>query len=246
MPDTVRAKLDYEKIGQEIREGEGGVFVNEGFGYVAQESELVEAFQHLDLTPKHPDYMALVEIGIMDTGNTLMLKLPASSGEMREVLHEIGVAAWAEVSYRVADCRIPALCDTITQADDITAADAMARKLAELTDEQVSMYKAVLSARGVADLSDAMNLIAQLDDYLLSPTISTYEEMAIEQLTMLLDGKEVECLLPHLNVWGYGRDIAEQANLILTVYGAIERKDRQPIQKITAENTPAVGGMEMM
>ena len=28
-------------------------------------------------------------------------------------------------------------------------------------------------------------------------------------------------------------------------YGSVERKDRQPIQRIGAEETPAMGGMEM-
>lgn len=246
LPDAVREKLDYAEIGKEVREAEGGVFIEEGFGYVTQESDMVEAFQHLDLTPKQPDYTVLAEIGVMDTGRTAMLKLPATAEEMSEALRRIGALTWAEVSYRIADCRIPALCDAIAQTGEITVADDMARELAKLTDEQAKLYKAVLTASNATDFSDAWGLLLHLDDYQLSHAVSSYEEMARQKLAELLKDCEVENLLPHLNTYGYGKSIVNREYLVLTDFGAVGRKDGQPIRQIRAEDAPEMGGMKVM
>ena len=55
LPEAVYALLDYAKIGKKMREGEGGVFLRYGSGYVTQVGDLKEEFKALELAPKAPD-----------------------------------------------------------------------------------------------------------------------------------------------------------------------------------------------
>ena len=68
----------------------------------------------------------------------------------------------------------------------------------------------------------------------------------MEELTALLDERDVERILPYLNLRGYGENLVMQDSLIITAYGAVERKDHQPILEAIAENMPKMGEMEMM
>ena len=49
-----------------------------------------------------------------------------------------------------------------------------------------------------------------------------------------------------IRIYGYGKCIANREHLVLTDYGAVGRKDGQPIRQIRAEDAPEMGGMEVM
>ena len=46
-----------------------------------------------------------------------------------------------------------------------------------------------------------------------------------------------------MNIYDFGKAVAERDNLVLTNYGGIERRDGQPIQAQTAEQQ--MGGMTL-
>ena len=98
--------LDFEKIGKEYREGEGGVFLRHGSGYVVQTGELREEFKDLDLTPREPDYAVLMEVGLPDTDVRVLLKLPCAPHDLYAALESLGVQDQSLLSWRCADCRI--------------------------------------------------------------------------------------------------------------------------------------------
>ncbi len=235
--------LDFAKIGRRMRESEDGTFCD--VGYVVRTGEIMDVSRAIEFKPEAADYAVLLEVGAIDTESRAMLRLPASPAELDRTLDILGVEEWSEISFRCADCRAPALCDAITLADNIAHANRAALYLQRMTDTELMTCKALLSARGVADLADAINLIDTLGDYVYSPEFASYEDVGRSNIRFLLDGDEADVLLPYVNLTDYGKAVAEHDHMILTNYGGIERKDGQPILTQNAKEQ-RMGEMEMM
>ena len=234
LPDEAFELLDFKHIGERFMRDEGGVIVKGG--YVAQDGDLArDVWKTLELPPREPDYAVLVELGVMDTDRAALLKLPAPPAELDAALDRVEAETWDEITYRCADCRVPALRDAITLADNIAQANRAALYLQRMTDSELVTCKALLSARGVADLADAINLIDTLGDYVYSPEFASYEDVGRSNIRFLLDGEEADVLLPYVRLTDYGKASAEHDHMILTGYGGIERRDGQPILTQDAE-----------
>ena len=241
LPDAAFELLDFKRLGEQFMRGEGGVIV-EG-GYVAQDGDLAQdVWKTLDLTPCEPEYTVLMELGVMDTDRRTMLKLPTSPSELDAALDRIEAETWDEVSYLCADCRIPALCDAISIAGDIEDANRAAAYLARMTEQDVPKYKALLGALEITELQDALELTERLDEYLLEPEHTSYEDVAKSELRFTLGEEGYETLLPFVNLYQYGKALQEKYQLALTDYGSVERADGQPM---LAQEQPNMGGMEM-
>ncbi|MBR3560224.1 MAG: hypothetical protein IKN81_01630, partial [Oscillospiraceae bacterium] len=141
------------------------------------------------------------------------------------------------------DCRAPALRDMITDANSLADACRAAECLASLPDADLPKYKALLAAMEIRDLHEAIELSQRLDDYTLSPEQSDYEDIARGQLQFLLGKRELETLLPHVNLYQYGRALQDRHQLALTDYGSVERRDGQTVQPVERQEQV---GMEMM
>ena len=85
IPESVISKLDFKQIGQEMREAEGGVFLDEALGYVVLHSDIIEAHKNLSPIPQEPDYTILLEVSRQDQGEPELLKLPLSPAELDSV-----------------------------------------------------------------------------------------------------------------------------------------------------------------
>jgi len=59
-----------------------------------------------------------------------------------------------------------------------------------------------------------------------------------------MDRDEAERLKPFVDLYGYGKVAIERYGGKLTTYGFIERKDLQPVQTVSEQQTQK--GMEMM
>ena len=134
------------------------------------------------------------------------------------------------------------LHDAISTADSIAEANRAAAALERLPEHELCKYKAVLTACGVADLADAINLIDTLGDYVYSPEFASYEDVGRRNIRFLMDDDEADVLLPYVSLTDYGKASAEHDHMILTGYGGIERRDGQPILTQNAEEQE-MGGM---
>ena len=72
----VFSKLDFKKIGQEMREAEKGMYLDNGLGYAVLEGEIQEQYSKLELTPKEPDYTILLEVSEVNSDEMELLKFP--------------------------------------------------------------------------------------------------------------------------------------------------------------------------
>ena len=248
LPDSVYKLLDFAKIGKDMRSGEGGVFLRRATGYVTQTGDLVEEFKTLELTPKLPDYIMLLEVGVMDSGESVMLKLPLSRGELEAVPDRFDARGWCELTWRCADCRIPSLCDAISTTDNIVFINYAAMQLAEIPEEQLRGCKALIEAVSIRDLTDATMILDQRDEYVFSPQYGSPEALARDELKRVMGEENAELAIPYMDLPSYGQKLMEAHSQVMTAYGVVEREDKQPIQTVReqqAQIQPTMDGMEM-
>ena len=93
----------------------------------------------------------------------------------------------------------------------------------------MTKLKALLEQFEVRDIETAMRLTEHLDDYILTPDLSSPQETAIEQLRFMTDEHSVELLIPHVNLYTYGCDVIKEDNAVLSSYGLLHRADYEPM-----------------
>ena len=240
VPDSVYELLDFEALGRKARNEESGVFVDRDtygcFGYVVRHTDLVEAYEDMDLTPKKPPYTILLELTkgwfhdpSYDSEKTVQLWFPSSPAEIDHALNELGAATWAEVSFQCVDCRVPALMDAVSSANNVAEVDRFSQWLDNIPQEKLAGYKALLAATQCRDLQNAMMLMDALDSYIFTPSFSSPVDVARGELKVTMAESDAEILLPHVNLYTYGEALLQSQHAILTEYGVIERQDGQPM-----------------
>ena len=244
LPDNIIENLDFAKIGREMCESEGGILISRG--YVVQTEDIEEVHKGVDLTLRRPIYAAIIEAGIMDTGLCTRFWLPASETVLNAAKETLGVESWDQVSFRCADCRIPDLRDAFSTSGNIDEMNTVAQILKSLTDEETRTCKAVVRAMKVDTLSSAEMVMTSLDDYVASPEFRTFEDVGKAEIDFQIDSETAQILKRFVSLYDFGKAMAEHDNMILTEYGGIERRDRQPIQTIDPPPSMAAGRMEMM
>ena len=222
LPDTFFEMLNFEQIGRDFRQNEGGIFTRDG--YVQRYEELRQVYGTLDLTLKKPDHTALVQ-----TASGCEVKLPVPLGDPT-----------GDEPVLCLDCAAPAL---IGLSGTMATWDLLAHRLAELeVDGELPKYKAVLEVIDCDDICWALSLTDELEQYMLDTKKHTPEEVARGAIDMTVPHREIESLLPHVNLYQYGQSLIQAGGGALTEYGLIERTDGQPVQAIDQEQSQT-GGM---
>ena len=114
--------------------------------------------------------------------------------------------------------RVPSVPDELAAATRRIVAEGKLPKL-----------MAVLEATKCTRLDDLHDLAGQLDQYILDPEYRTFEDIALSDLHVIVGELALGLLVPHVNLSTYGQAVAKNMNLTLTAYGAISRRDGQPI-----------------
>ena len=244
-PDSVIEKLDFEKIGREMREVEGGVYLSGVQGYLVPSEDIPETHNGMDMTPPKPDYTVLLQIGWPDCGDSGMLRLPAAESELQTVLDEYGVSNWGSLVWRCADCKIPSMADTFSTCGNMAEINKAAKALDGLTGIELSTCKALISVMKPQDLTDALALIEVRHDYALERDIASPADVGMSRLQSALQQDEIELLAPHVNLYAYGQSAMKKYGMELTEYGGLDRWDGEPVQA-PQEEQAQTGGMEMM
>ncbi len=223
LSDAAFELLNFAEIGREHREREGSVFT--GFGYVEQHDPLLEIYKTLDLTPKAPNYTILAETF---GGSRVEFPFPANAPMGTEPV-------------RCVDCVTPGL---IGLTSGMETMDLLARRLMSLEPKALATYKALLEVAECQDIQDAGQLMDTLDKYIFSPQYGSPIDVAKGELSNILREKDMETLMPHLNLYQYGQSLIQKCGGALTTYGLIERQDGQPVREM--HEGPKQGGMEML
>lgn len=228
VPDSVLQVLDYEKIGRSMREGEGGVLTPHG--YVMQESELRQAPPDLGRPPRKPPYM-IYFLCVSDV-RAVKLYLPAKQAELDAVLDCLEVDSWQEVRLEDRDAAMPEMWLFTDMAyDGMEQINRFAQCLEELDrNNELIKFKAVAGQLDISGLDDVFALAERLSEYALEPGIHSLEELAREELSVIVSDPDRDLLTRHLNMEAYGADLLWRDQGLFSDYGYICRPDGQPLQ----------------
>ncbi len=249
LPDSMLSLLDFGKIGREHREQAGGVYT--GFGYVERHSEVNHVSETMDFQPREPAYTILLHIAKMPlAGNTweqdpIPLRLPAPESQMQEMLEKLGASDWSRVAASVLDSPIPSLNRELYLNGETPQVAELARCLQKLDGQgALTKYKAILEANDCTDLSQMIELAGTVDDCAFEPQVSSPEDVAREELSVILCTQDAEMLLPYIDLHSYGRALLERDHAVITNYGLLEKRPCEQLQDMAQENSSE--GMVMM
>ena len=230
--DGVFEMLDFAGIGRMMRCSENGVFVNSL--YVLRDGELTTAPPCAKDLPEKPGYLFRLTLGLHpDIGDdrTVTLILPAAEAELLDAQAQLGTEGWEGVAVIDYDGIIPyaaEFTDLPMELDEFNVLAAAVRDMPS-PEKQLPKLKALLKQFEVQDIATAISLTECLDDYVLTPEISSPQETAIDQLHFMTDDHSVELLISHVNLYAYGCDIIKEDNAVLSPYGLLHRADYQPM-----------------
>ena len=248
LSDEVFELLDFEKIGRNLRMEEHGAFIF--CGYVVRSDDLSPVFDTLDLALKTPAYIFRCVLNNYPYDEedpvrlNVPLDLPATEEELDAALGKLDAPNWDSVIFDVEDSAIP---DILDDADLFFDGMDRINKLAQVIQYrkergELPKLKAVLHATDCGDVSAAISIAENLDGYLYESTERSPEDVAMEELRLVLDDKALSILQKHVNLYNYGRELITANHASMTPYGLVERQDGQPIQ---APEEPQQGGLEM-
>ena len=230
--DEVFEMLDFTSIGRMMRCGENGVFV--GSLYVLQDGELTTAPPCAKDLPEKPGYLFRLTLGLHpDIGDerTVTLDLPAAEAELLDAQAQLGTLNWENTVVLNYDGILPNAAFFAGLPSELEAFNEFAKAVQDIPfpEKQLPKLKALLKQFEVQDIATAISLTECLDDYVLTPEISSPQETAIDQLHFMTDDHSVELLISHVNLYAYGCDLIREDNAVLSPYGLLHRADYQPM-----------------
>ena len=243
VPYAVFKMLDFAGIGRMMRHGENGVFV--GSLYVLQDGELTTAPPVQKTLPEKPGYLFRLTLGLHpDIGGnrTTELDLPASEEALAAAQEQLGTLNWENTVVLNYDGILPNAAFFADLPSELETFNEIAKAVQDMPfpEKQLPKLKALLEQFEVQDIETAMGLTEHLDDYVLTPEISSPQETAIDQLHFMTDDHSVELLISHVNLYAYGCDLIREDNAVLSPYGLLHRADYQPmltpVQKTSEAN----------
>ena len=169
-----------------------------------------------------PDYAVLLEVTVRDA--SAQLRLPATERILAQTLKKLGIDDWQRSAFRCVDCRIPALAECISKAENVDAINHAARKLKALPAKKLPVCKAILELHGFENLSDALNVLEQTERYTLEPDKTCPGDVAREELEVIISEPDIGRLIPYVDMDGYGRRLMAEDHLFLSSYGIISEK----------------------
>ena len=230
--DTVFGMLDFARIGKALRTGEGGVYV--GGCYVVRDGGLLTAPPCPRELPEKPGYLFRLTLGLHpDYGDdrTVTLDLPASEQDLEEAQERLGTLPWENTVVLDYDGIIPnaaVFADLPAELENFNAFAGIVGAL-DCPERNITKFKALLEQLEVQDIGTAILLAERMDEYILTPDLSSPQETAVDQLHFLLDDAAAEQLIPHVNLFTYGNEVIQHDNAALTPYGLLHRADYQPM-----------------
>ena len=230
--DEVFKMLDFAGIGRMMRCSENGVFVNSL--YVLRDGELTTAPPCAKDLPEKPGYLFRLTLGLHpDIGGnrTTELDLPASEEALAAAQEQLGTLNWENTVVLNYDGILPNAAFFADLPTELEAFNEFAKAVQDIPfpEKQLPKLKALLKQFEVQDTETAMGLTEHLDDYVLTPEISSPQETAIDQLHFMTDDHSAELLLSHVNLYAYGCDLIREDNAVLSPYGLLHRADYQPM-----------------
>lgn len=150
------------------------------------------------------------------------VKLPVSEDKLCTVLDEIGINEQYE-EYFITDYEtdILGMRGVIGEYSSVVALNDFAKMLCNLLDSDEEKFRAVIEAENCTSISEALELIAALDDFDLLPDVDSDEELGYYYVDELGSIEIPDALTSYFDYEAYGRDIRMEASVTYTSYGCL-------------------------
>ena len=180
VPDAAFELLDFSKIGKALRTGEGGIYVSGC--YVVRDGGLLAAPPCPKELPEKPGYLFQLTLGLHpDYGDerTVTLDLPASEKELEEAQERLGTLQWENSVLLGYDGIIPYAAEFADLPMEMEAFNEFAKAVKNIPARQVQLpkLKSLLEQFEVQDIGTAILLAQRMDEYILTPEISSPQEI---------------------------------------------------------------------
>ena len=228
--DAVFEMLDFAGIGRMMRCSENGVFVDSL--YVLRDGELTTAPPVQKTLPEKPGYLFRLTLGLCpDFGGdrTAVLDLPASEETLAAAQEQLGTLNWENTVVLNYDGILPHIAVFADLPMELEEFNAFTKAAQDIPRSEVLKLKALLEQFEVQDIETALFLTEHLADYILTPDLSSPQEIAIDRLRFMTDDHAAKLLLSHVNLYAYGCDLIKEDNAVLSPYGLLHRADYQPM-----------------
>lgn len=233
--DFAFERLDFAKIGKEMREGERGIFTH--YGYVLQSGELLPDLKDHNLLPQTPEYTLRLLIARypFDTGGdpevTTTLDLPADMNELVKAMERVGAASWEEIIFTVEDSAIPGFPEDL-YGNSFEELNDYAQTVKEIQDSgELTKLKAILSTKFCGNVQEAMGLAEQLDHFYLEQRLHDPVEIAEQEIRDYMPSNKVDALLKNMNLYNYGMEVMREYGSKLTEYGLVTPDEPQTLEQ---------------
>jgi len=241
VPDFAFERLDFAKIGKEMREGERGIFTH--YGYVLQSGELLPDLADHKAPPKTPEYTLRLLIARypFETGGdpevTTTLDLPTDINELVTAMERVGAASWEEVIFTVEDSAIPGFPEDL-YGNSFEELNDYAQTVKEIQDSgELTKLKAILSTKFCSNVQEAMELAEQLDHFYLEQRLHDPVEIAEQEIRDYMPSNKVDALLKSMNMYNYGMEVMREYGSKLTEYGLVTPDETQTLEQ-SEDNVP--------
>ena len=148
------------------------------------------------------------------------------------MLDRLEVDRWQEVRLEECDAAMPEMWHFTDMAyDGMEQINRFAQCLEELDrNNELIKFKAVAGQLDIRSLDDALALAEHLSEYALELGIHSLEELAREELSVIVSDPDRDLLTRHLNMEAYGAALLWRDKGVFSDYGYICRPDGQPLQ----------------
>ena len=202
--------------------------------YVARDGGLLTAPPCPKELPEKPGHLFRLTLGLHpDYGDdrTVTLDLLTSEKELEEAQKRLDTLQWENTVVLDYDGIIPNTAEFAGLPAEMEAFNEFDKAVKNIPARQVQLpkLKALLEQFDVQDIGTAILLAERMDEYILTPEISSPQETAVDQLRFLLDDAAAELLISHVNLYAYGCDIIKDDNASLAPCGLLRRADYQPM-----------------
>lgn len=266
LSDAATALLDEAEVGSEFRqrllellgerhlEKSGGVFTR--WGYAELGSDFKDIYRKDEMLHfRQPSVPVVLEVRkrdpndpVHDNDPSAILQLPAQAEALWNAMKSVGAALPEECSFHCVECCIPSLREVIDNSvedeESIGQANEFAQELVRKErgwyGSDKAMYQALLEASGCGCLSDARELLNEMDEYELLPDAAQPWEYA--RITLLEKYPDLPtAFFDTRQGHQAGVEMLERDHAVLTDYGVIRRKDGSPLPRFEETKTdPAI------
>ena len=224
VPASLRPYLDYAAIGAEYLSVHGGACTVNGYvkrrePYQEQTAEQRDALITIYLRARKTDEIM---------GQPYRLRLPATDGELYMAKSKIGVDYFEQAAIDRIEFGIPTLEELLPQnCLCVEDANELAESLEDMmeTDGELLKYLAVLSVVQPENLTDALRLAMELDDYeRITENAYEYGQQALRRIGA--DDEVIDTIDGYMDFEKFGEDSMVEDGVRRTEYGLIRRLSR--------------------